>query len=35
MVDALNLWVDRTIGENHINADLFRREKDKIKKGAT
>ena len=30
-IDALNLWIDRTASENHINADLLKIEKDKIK----
>lgn len=31
-VDALNLWVDKTAGENHINIDLLKAEKAKFKK---
>lgn len=31
-VDALNLWVDKTAGENNINIDLLKAEKAKFKK---
>lgn len=30
-IDALNLWVDKTAGENKLNADLLRHEKERIK----
>ena len=30
-VDALNLWVDKTAGENNINIDLLNAEKEKLK----
>ena len=30
-VDSLNLWVDRTAGEQKINLDLLREEKEKLK----
>ena len=30
-IDSLNLWIDRTASENHINADLLKAEKDRIK----
>lgn len=31
-IDALNLWVDKTAGENNINIDLLKAEKEKFKK---
>ena len=31
-VDSLNLWVDKTAGEQKINLDLLREEKEKLKK---
>lgn len=31
-VDALNLWVDRTISENNINAELLNKERNKLNK---
>lgn len=31
-IDALNLWIDKTAGENNLNMELFQREKEKIKK---
>lgn len=31
-IDALNLWVDRTVSENGINAQLLNEEIDKLKK---
>ena len=30
-VDSLNLWVDKTAGEQKINLDLLREEKEKLK----
>ena len=30
-VDALNLWVEKTAGENRLNAELLKKEKDRIK----
>ncbi len=30
-VDSLNLWVDKTAGENGINIDLLNEEKEKLK----
>lgn len=30
-IDSLNLWVDKTAGENNINIDLLNAEKDKLK----
>ena len=30
-IDSLNLWVDKTISENNINADLLNAEKEKLK----
>ena len=32
-IDALNLWVDKTASENNLNAELLKREKDKLKNG--
>lgn len=31
-IDALNLWVDKTISENNMNASLLASEKEKLKK---
>lgn len=31
-IDALNLWVDKTISENNMNASLLSTEKEKLKK---
>lgn len=31
-IDALNLWVDKTVSENDINSELLRKEKEKLKK---
>ena len=30
-VDALNLWVEKTAGENRLNAELLKKENDRIK----
>lgn len=30
-IDALNLWVDKTAGENNINMELLQAEKEKLK----
>ncbi len=30
-IDALNLWVDKTAGENNINEELLNKEKEKLK----
>lgn len=30
-IDSLNLWVDKTAGENNINLELLRAEKEKLK----
>lgn len=30
-VDALNLWVDKTISESRINVELLKKERDKLK----
>ena len=29
-IDALNLWIDKTAGENNLNADLLKHEKDRL-----
>lgn len=31
-IHALNLWVDKTISENELNADLLKEEREKLKK---
>lgn len=31
-VNALNLWVEKTAGENHLNLNLLNEEKEKLKK---
>ena len=31
-VNALNLWVEKTAGENHLNLTLLNEEKEKLKK---
>lgn len=31
-VHALNLWVDRTAGENNLNMELLKKEKEKFKR---
>ena len=30
-IDALNLWIDKTASENNLNAELLKREKDRIR----
>ena len=30
-IDALNLWIDKTASENNLNAELLRREKERIR----
>ena len=30
-IDSLNLWVDKTAGENNLNIELLNREKEKLK----
>ena len=30
-IDALNLWIDKTASENHLNAELLKREKERIR----
>lgn len=30
-IDSLNLWVDKTASENHLNIELLRTEKEKLK----
>ena len=29
-IDALNLWIDKTAGENNLNAELLKREKERL-----
>ena len=31
-VDSLNLWVEKTAGESHLNIDLLNEEKEKLKR---
>ena len=31
-IDALNLWVDKTISENDINVELLQKERERVKK---
>lgn len=31
-IDALNLWVEKTAGENHLDINLLNAEKEKLKK---
>lgn len=31
-IDALNLWVEKTASENHLNMELLNAEKEKLKK---
>ncbi len=30
-IDSLNLWIDKTAGENHLNIELLNLEKEKLK----
>lgn len=32
-VNALNLWVEKTAGENHLNLELLNEEKEKLRNG--